>query len=233
MNHRFISFLWGSLLLLTLPACNVNVQEGGSSGPGYVNLDSGAVVTTHSETHSESHSTTHTTTTVGKQQTFDQLVEQWAMELFPDYKTVEMDPLEAYPKYKGAQTTRFRRLRIKSPISNHYGKAVYPRILMKVYRFAAPSALTHDVEQWLGSLGSEKQDIQLGQAAQSLKSPPLLCAVVGSDFLVVQWACVYDGKEWMANMELFFSKMEDYGASYAFEIQCKGGELIYRIGGGS
>ncbi|MBL0017043.1 MAG: hypothetical protein IPP17_11580 [Bacteroidetes bacterium] len=48
---------------------------------------------------------------------------------------------------------------------------------MKGYRFIAPSALTKDVEEWLNSLGSATKGIQLGQAVQSVKSPPLLLRI--------------------------------------------------------
>ena len=122
---------------------------------------------------------------------------------------------------------------MKNLIINSYGKGVYPRVLMKGYRFIAPSALTKDVEEWLNSLGSATKGIQLGQAVQSVKSPPLLCAVVGNDFLVVQGGCVYEGAEWTASKKLFFDTMRIYGASYAFQVKCDGGELTYELGGNS
>ncbi|HEX2901074.1 MAG TPA: hypothetical protein VHS96_15250 [Bacteroidia bacterium] len=249
MNHRLISTLGAALMITFIAACNVNVNDGSGTGlgPNGIPLDSGATITTHSERHSESntnfelkggihsesHSTTHTTTTSGKQLTLGQQVDAWATELFPDYKVVEMDPMEAYPKYKGAQDEVFKRLRMKNPISNSYGKAVYPRVLLKGYRFIAPSALTKDVEEWLNSLGSETKGIQLGQAVKAVKSPPLLCAVIGNDFLVVQGGCVYEGPEWTASKKLFFEKMRMYGASYAFQVKCDGGELAYELGGNS
>ncbi|MFN8394621.1 MAG: hypothetical protein U0176_08120 [Bacteroidia bacterium] len=244
MNHRyFIAVMAGMALMLT--ACNVNVNDGNSTDPhgGIVNADSGTTITTHSESHSESqtnfevkggihsesHTTTHTTTTVGKSLGLPEQVDQWITEIFPEYKVVELDPMDAYPQYKGSQQTIFKRLRMKNPISNSYGKAVYPRVLMKAYRFIAPSALTKDVEEWLNSLGSTTKGIELGQEGVSVKSPPHLCAVVGNDFLVVQSGCIYEGPEWSATKKLFFDKMREQNAAYAFEIQCDGGKVSYEI----
>jgi hypothetical protein len=248
MKIRLLSLITGMAFLWTITACNVNVNDGTSgSNPNLIPLDSGTTITTHTEEHteshagfevkgemnSESHTTIHSTTTVGKALTLAQQVEQWSLEIFPEYKVVEMDPMEAYPKYKTAQETIFSRLRMKNPISNAYGKAVYPRLLIKAYRFAAPTALTKEVEAWLNTLGSATQGIQLGQAVDAVKSPPLLCAVVNNDFLVVQGGCVYDGAEWTATKALFFKTLETQGAIYTFEVQCKGGALVYHAGGES
>ena len=131
--------------------------------------------------------------------------------MFPDYKTVEMDPMEAYPKYDGAQETVFRRIRMINPISNSFGKAVYPRLLMKAFRFGSAAALTKDVETWLNSLGSATKGIEIGQDVKAVKSPPLLCAVVNMDFLVLQTGCVYEGKEWTASIAHFFERMKANG----------------------
>ena len=89
-----------------------------------------------------------------------------------------MDPMDAYPKYKTAQETVFSRIRMINPISNDYGKAVYPRVLLKAYRFASPVALTQEVTAWLNTLGSETKGIEIGQNVKSVKSPPLLCAII-------------------------------------------------------
>jgi hypothetical protein len=240
MNHRFLSLILG-VLVLAATSCNVNVNEGNTTLPNGTIPDSGTTVTTHSETHSEtnsgfevkgsihseSHSTTHTTTTTGKQLTFAQQLDQWATDLFPDYKTVEMDPMEAYPLYDHAKETHFKRLRMKNPISNSYGKAVYPRVLLKAYRFGSSADLAKDVEAWLNSLGSPTKGIQLGQDVKEVKSPPLLCAVVGNDFLVAQMGCVYEGEEMTASIGLFMEKMKAAGASYLWQIKCKSGELVY------
>lgn len=245
MKARSFLLFGGSFLLLGIIACNVNVNDGTGNGHDGIQPDSGTTITTHSETRSESHSdfelkggihsesntSTHSTTTVGKTLTFAQQVTQWSSDIFPDYAPVEMDAMEAYPKYKNASETIFRRLRVKNPISNDYGKAVYPRVLIKAYRFASTTALTKDVEEWLNSLGSEIKNIELGQSVKKVKSPPLLCAVVDNDFIVAQWGCVYQSKEWTATEALFFEKMKFSGAAYAWKIKCDGGELEYLIGG--
>lgn len=246
MKMRFIPTVLGAAALLTWSACNVNVQEGAGSS-NTIPLDSNTTIVTHSESHSETHagfeikgeahsetnSTTHTTTKAVKTLTIEQQLAQWSAEIFPDYKAVEMDPMEAYPRYKSAQGTAFSRIRMKNPISNDYGKAVYPRVLLKAYRFATPTALTTEVEAWLNTLGSETKNISLGQHVKAMKSPPLLCAIVASDFFVVQSACVYAGKEWSATEELFFKTLNGQGAAYAWKIQCDGGELVYVTGGNS
>lgn len=245
MHHRFILSFLGAMLLMAATACNLNVNHSNGTGPNGISLDSGTTVTTHTEEHSESetnfevkggihsesHTTVHSTTTVGKTLNFVQQLDQWQADIFPDYKTVEMDPMEAYPKYDGAKETLFRRLRMSNPISNSYGKAVYPRLLIKAYRFGDAASLTKDVEAWLNTLGSATKNIELGQNVKAVKSPPLLCAVIQNDFLVVQSGCVYEGKEWDATVALFFEKMKASGAAYAWQIHCNGGELRYEIGG--
>jgi hypothetical protein len=235
------------MAVLAVSSCNVNVQDGNATtGPNGIPLDSNTTIVTHSETHSESHTgfevkgemnseshtTTHTTTKAVQTLTLAQQVEKWTIEIFPDYKKVDMDPMEAYPKYKTAQETIFSRIRMKSPISNAYGKSVYPRLLLKAYRFASREALTTEVEAWLNTLGSEIKNIELGQAVKAVKSPPMLCAVVENDFFAVQAACVYDGKEWTATEELFFSSLANQGAAYTWKIKCNGGEIVYMTGGG-
>lgn len=242
MNRRIrLSWAAASALCL-LAACNVNVNEG-SGNPNGMPLDSGTTVTTHTESHteshtdfeikgginSESHTTTHTVTTVGEQSLADRLA-GWKLTIFPDYKDVEMDPMEAYPKYDHAQGTLFGRIRRRNPITNSHGDESYPRLLLKAYRFASPEALRGDVEPWLNTLGSTTKDLKLGQSA-TVKSPPLLCAVLQNDFLVVQAACIYEGEEWTATEALFFKTVEEQGAAYAFQVKCKTGALAYRIGG--
>jgi hypothetical protein len=245
MKLRFLPLWLGATALLALSACNVNVQEGNATGAPGMPLDSNTTIVTHSETHSETHagfeikgdahsethSTTHTTTRAVKTLSLGQQVAQWTLEIFPDYKVVEMDPMEAYPKFKTAQETTFSRIRMKIPISNAYGKAIYPRLLLKAYRFANEQVLALEVEAWLNTLGSATHDIQLGQNVNSVKSPPLLCAVVGNDFFLVQAACVYEGKEWTATEQLFFATLNGQGASYAWKVKCDGGELVYITGG--
>jgi hypothetical protein len=231
--------------MAALTACNVNVQEGGGPSTAGFPVDSNTTIVTHSETHSETnsgfeikgsahsetHSTTHTTTKAVANLTLGQQVQQWEQQIFPDYKRVEMDPMEAYPKYKTASETVFARIRMKNPISNAYGKAVYPRLLIKAYRFASPQVLALEVEGWLNTLGSETKGIELGQDVKSVKSPPLLCAVVQNDFLLVQGACVYEGAAWLATEKLFFGTVNGQGAKYAWKVKCDGGELVYLTGG--
>jgi hypothetical protein len=237
-----------TIVALTLAACNVNLQEGSTTtGANGIPVDSNTTIVTHSESHSESHtgfevkgeinseshSTTHTTVKAVKTLTLGQQVDQWTLEIFPDYKKVEMDPMEAYPKYKTAQETIFSRIRMKNPISNAYGKAVYPRLLLKAYRFTSPTTLTQEVEAWLNTLGSATTGIELGQSVKALKSPPLLCAIIENDFFLVQAACVYEGKEWAATKDRFFQAMSSQGASYVWQVKCEGGALVYVTGGAS
>jgi hypothetical protein len=228
MTPRFIHLLGSICLLLTLAACNGNVKEENNTGIHGTPPDTTAIAT-----HSEPNSPTHTTSPTGKPLTFTEQVDAWAAELLPDYKTVDMDPMEAYPKYDGAKETIFRRLRMKNPISNSYGKAVYPRVLVKAYRFPSEAALTKDVEAWLNTLGSTTKNIQLGQSVKAVKSPPLLCAVINNDFLVLQLGCVYEGQELTDTVTLFFEKMKTWSAAYAWQVKCKTGELKYEIGGES
>jgi hypothetical protein len=234
------------LCLVTSVGCNVNVQEGnGSNGALSLPVDSNTTIVTHSESHSESsggfeikgsmhsesNATVHTTTKAVRTLSLAQRVDQWSNEIFPDYKKVEMDPMEAYPKYKSASETIFSRIRTKNPISNAYGKAIYPKLLLKAYRFGSQQALTKEVEAWLNSLGSATKEIQLGQHVDAVKSAPTLCAIIDEDFFLVQTACLQEGKEWTASKELFIQSFSSQGASYIWEIKCGGGEIIYQAGG--
>lgn len=167
--------------------------------------------------------------TKGRQMSFQTLVAQWTNAIFSDYKKVDMDPMEAFPKYKTAQEIYFNRLRRKNPISNGFGKAVYPRVLLKAYRFADEKALTKEVEAWLNEFEGSNGKLKLGQGGVNLKSPPLLCAIVQRDFFVVQSACVYEGKEWSEMEKLFQETMMDTGADYIFKIGCKAGDLSYQL----
>jgi hypothetical protein len=245
MKLRYFPTFLGLAGLLMLSACNVNVQEGSGSSTTGIPLDSNTTIVTHSESHSETnagfeikgsahsetHSTTHTTTRAVTNLSLGQQVDQWEQQIFPDYKRVEMDPMEAYPKYKTATETIFARIRMKNPISNAYGKAVYPRLLIKAYRFTNPQVLAMEVETWLNTLGSETKGIELGQDVKAVKSPPLLCAIVQNDFLLVQAACVYEGAEWSATEKLFFATLNGQGATYAWKVKCDGGALVYLTGG--
>lgn len=167
--------------------------------------------------------------TQGRQMSFQTLVAQWTNAIFSEYKKVEMDPMEAFPKYKTAQEIYFNRLRRKNPISNGFGKAVYPRVLLKAYRFGSEAALTKEVEAWLNDFEGSGGQLKLGQGGANLKSPPLLCAIIQQDFFVVQSACVYESKEWTATEELFEAIMKDEGANYIFKIGCKAGDLSYQF----
>lgn len=241
-----ISFVILAGIAVNFSACNFNIQDG-QNGPMHnvVVLDSGGTITTHSESHTsskgsfeikgsagyESHTTTHTTTTTGSGIPLAEQLNLWATELFPDYAEIQMDPMEAYPKYKKAQLESFKRMRRKNTISNSYGKAVFPKILLKAYRFSEMKSLTEEVENWIGGLSPDSIKVELGQDVPALKSQPLLCAIIQKDLFVVQTGCVYDGEEWAKDKENFFEKMKVYGAAYAWEIQCNGGALKYHIGG--
>lgn len=200
MNHRLIFTFSAALLIILCAACNVNDGNGTGLGrDGSLLLDSGATITTHSETHSESntdfelkggihsesHSTTHTTTTSGKQA---QPCAAGRSVGHGNFRRLQSrrngSRWRPIPSTKARKTRVFKRLRMKNPITNSYGKGVYPRVLMKGYRFIAPSALTKDVEEWLNSLGSATKGIQLGQA---VKSSRRRCFVLWS--AMIFWLC--------------------------------------------
>ncbi|MFM2376624.1 MAG: hypothetical protein RLZZ165_1721 [Bacteroidota bacterium] len=227
MHLRISSIFVTAIMLTTISACNVDDTR--NSRPNGMPVDSARTIAKHSGEHTG----IHPTIAAGNTLPLSEQVDQWQHDLFPDYKIAEMDPMEAYPKYEGAQETIFRRMRRVRPISNSYGKAVYPRLLMKVYRFSSGETLAREVEAWLNTLGSATKGIRLGQDVRSVKSPPLLCAVVQNDFLVVQTGCVYEGEEWSASVSRFFERMKAMGAAYAWQVKCDGGEMSYGIGGRS
>lgn len=156
------------------------------------------------------------------QLTFGQHVGDWIEKVFPEYEQAEGDPMDAYPKYKTAKASLFSTLRRTNPISNRFGKAVYPRILLKTYQFEDEASLRMEIEAWLNGMQSSITDIKLGQIVTDLKSPLSLCAVLGTEFWVAQSGCVYDGKDWDITERRFFDFMRAEDAIYTFKIDCQG-----------
>lgn len=149
-------------------------------------------------------------------------------DVFSDFQVVKMDPLDAFPTFQATKAKTFRRLQRKVPITSKVGKT-YPRIILKGYEFASEEDAQKEARIWLSGLPSSADSVALGENIQSVKSPPLFCAITGKTFLIVQAACLYDGPEWQKNRELFFAEMEKRNAQYAWEVNCNKGELSYLI----
>jgi hypothetical protein len=226
--HRF-SFAAILLFLLATSACNSPTDQNGVSSVHTATVPPDSAKPTPDDTATHN---THTDVNLNANLPFEDVVEGWVQGIFPDYKKVEMNPMDAVPQYKTAQKTLFYRIRRKEPISNAYGKAVYPRILVKAYHFAHKEALVKEVETWLNAQEGDTDNITLGSPVKNFKSPPLLCAVVGNDFWMVQFGCVYASKEWTATEELFFAKMTAVNAEYAWKVGCEAGEFSYKTGSG-
>jgi hypothetical protein len=148
-------------------------------------------------------------------------------KIFVDWKVGPLDPMDAFPRYKTALRTDIRRLLRKQPVASSVGKAVYPRILYKAYRFGSAEALKAEVEAWLNSTSHGGGDIRLGAPVKSFKSPPLLCYMTETDFVVIQWSCVYGGAEWDADIKRFLQATQEEGATYVWEVMCGTGEFRY------
>lgn len=148
-------------------------------------------------------------------------------KVFVNWKSGTLDPMDAFPQYKTATRTDIRRLVRSQPISNDFGKAVYPRILFKAYRFASADALTTEVETWLNSHTHSGGAIQLGKPVETFKSPPLLCYTTDTDLVVVQWSCVYGGADWEADVKRFLGTANEDGATCIWEVTCGTGEFRY------
>lgn len=150
-------------------------------------------------------------------------------KVFPEFKRVKMDPMDAFPVFQSAAETAFFRLQRTAPVPNKIKRQSYPRILLKTYAFRQEKDLKDEVHVWLNSMKMNVDSIQLGQAVDQVKSPPLLCGIAGLHFYIVQAACIYDGPEWQQNVERFFEEMIAQEAGYAWEISCDGGAMRYRI----
>jgi hypothetical protein len=148
-------------------------------------------------------------------------------KIFVDWKVGALDPMDAVPQYKTAMRTDIRRLLRNQPISNASGKALYPRILYKAYRFATADAMKAEVEAWLNTQQHSGGPIVLGQPVKSFKSPPLLCYMTATDFVMVQWSCVYQGAEWDADVKRFLQVTQAEFAAYVWEVVCGTGEFRY------
>jgi hypothetical protein len=150
-------------------------------------------------------------------------------KVFPDWKQGTLDQMDALPQYKTALRTDIRRLLRNQPIANSYGKAVYPRILYKAYKFASTEALQAEVNTWLNSHQHEGGPIQLGKPVKSFKSVPLHCYMTATDLVVVQWSCVYAGTEWDGDVKRFYNAAREEMATLGWEVICGTGEFYYQI----
>jgi hypothetical protein len=148
-------------------------------------------------------------------------------KVFVSWKIGTLDPMDAFPQYKTAMRTDIRRLVRSQPIANDFGKAVYPRILFKAYRFASSDALQAEVATWLNSHSHSGGDIVLGKPVATFKSPPLLCYTTATDLVVAQWSCVYGGADWDADVGRFFAAALEDGATCSWEVTCGTGEFRY------
>jgi hypothetical protein len=150
-------------------------------------------------------------------------------KVFVDWKQGTLDPMDALPQYKTALRTDIRRLLRNQPISNAYGKAVYPRILYKAYRFASAEALQTEVNAWLNSHKHDGGDIRLGKQVKTFKSVPLHCYTTATDLVIVQWSCVYASTEWDGDVKRFFNAAREEQATFGWEVTCGTGEFLYQI----
>lgn len=156
-------------------------------------------------------------------ETFSQRFERFVTTVFePDYKRRKMDPMDRFPQFKEAPQSTFVRLQKAQPISNSAGRSVYPRLLVKGYRFPDQKLARSATYDWLAEMEHRPDTIRLGQDVDYIKSPPQFGAISNGELYLVQTACIYQHASYDAVREAFIDFWEKANAAYIFEIECEG-----------
>lgn len=162
-------------------------------------------------------------------ESFEQRNERLATTVFAAYSKAQLDPMEAFPNFKTATKSAFLRLRKTQPTAAPAGPKVYPRILLKSYRFAAFDALKAAFEGWVNDQEHGGGPFTLGMEVNAVKTPPVLCFMTDTWLVLVQWSCQYKNEEWEATMSAFFEFAKKEGATYGLAFTCQAGKLEYQF----
>ncbi len=164
--------------------------------------------------------------------TFKGRIEELCDTLFTDYKQQEMDPVDKFPRFNRSNQNVFRLYRRSQPIKSKVNPRVYPRLTLKAYRFGDEKSVDATVEEYLNGQESSADQIELGDNIEALKSPPQFCAILGSQFILLQTSCIYEHPTYDEMRERFFGWVESQAdVRYAWEVTCEAGRTEYRVGG--
>jgi hypothetical protein len=144
-----------------------------------------------------------------------------------EYKEVGLDELEDSPKFKQAREMVFLKFIRRNPIDSRFAGQIIPRLVWKGYQFATESSATSSLEQWLNEANHSGDSIVMGEKVESIKLPPMVCAVVGERIYMLQTPCLYKGPEQDQLISKFTEETKKAGAKYRFRIACNGGQLTY------
>ena len=162
---------------------------------------------------------------------FEQRVNVMCDSLFQGYKRVEMDPLDQLPKFVEASPALFRRYRMKKPIRTaQVAGQVYPRVILKAFRFPEAQVAEQAISHWLNAYESSEDSIVLGRDVSTFKSPPLFCAWVENELFLLQTACIYRHESYSDLRKRFFSFFEEGNPTFLWEVNCEGGQFVYHRG---
>ena len=164
---------------------------------------------------------------VREDETLSEVVDRLLTTVFPDFKEGKMDPFGTIPKFKTARSAIWKRMQRTKPIAIKKTNQAFPRFFLKAYRFPDKKELAKMVTEWLNGHESSQDNISIGDAVEAFKSPPLLCAISGNDFFIVQTGCVYESPEWDASKKAFFEFFDGEEAEYSWEVTCQAGKTIY------
>lgn len=160
-------------------------------------------------------------------ESFEQRNDRFAKTVFPDFMKVTLDPMDAFPNFKTATKSAFLRMRKSEPTATKVGQKVYPRILLKSYRFASWEPLKQEFEAWVNGMEHGETTFKLGDELLSVKTPPVLVFMTDNWLVMVQWSCQYQNEDWDWNQNAFFEFAEKQGAKFTLSFTCKAGALEY------
>ena len=164
----------------------------------------------------------------GVPKTFSERVSSSEKQFFGEnYDLIGMDLLDKLPIFESATQSHYQKFRKKEPISNEYGKSIFPRPVFKAWEFRTRAELEKALTIWLNTMESSASPLELRQDVKAVKSPPFLCAATETELFILLSACVYQGAEWDRVRTAFKDYFSGEKVSLGFEVGCNAGELKY------
>jgi len=161
---------------------------------------------------------------------FSQRVQALCDTLFPEYREQELSPVDKMPRFPRANQSLYRQFRRSKPVRIEINPRVYPRVTLKAFRFADAKTADRTVDQFLNGHEHSRDTIVIGHPVEAFKSPPHFCAVLGSQFILLQTSCLYQHPTYDEMRKRFFAWVEGQAdVRYTWEVTCEAGKIDWRV----